>query len=119
MIQQYIYDFLTAESGMIDNIYYVEKPENAEYPCIVFKCISSPGLYQTDDKWERWRFYIIGPDQWEVQSISGVLIESLNRLYGDMSGREIDYIAKLDESSIEKREDNNYEMYVDFRILYH
>lgn len=104
---------------MTQNIYFVEKPEEAEYPCITFKCISSPGLYQTDDKWERWRFYVIAPDQWEVQSITGELITTLDRLYGDMSGKEIDYIAKIDESSIDKRDDNNFEQYVDFRILYH
>jgi hypothetical protein len=104
---------------MTEQVYFVQKPEEAVYPCIVFKCISSPGLYQTEDKWERWRFYIIGPDEWEVQSISGTLIDSLNRLYGDMAGRDIDFIQKLDESSIEKREDNTFEMYVDFRILYH
>lgn len=119
MIQQYIYDFLVNESGLTDNILWGDELELESYPGIVFKRISSPGFNQTDDKWERWRFYIIGSDQWEVDSISGTLILTLNRMYGDMEGLYIDFVQLIDVSSIEKRDDEMFSLYVDFRFLYH
>lgn len=119
MIQQYIYNFLTSESGFIDNIRWGDELELTQYPGVVFKRISSPGFDQTDDKWERWRFYIIGRDPWELDALSGTLITLLNRLYGDVEGKYIDFVQLIDVSSIEKRDDNLFSLYVDFRFLYH
>jgi hypothetical protein len=130
LIQRNIYNFLISaedsneKSTLIDyvdpaSIGYVDVNVNAEYPRVTYNIISNPELYQTSDKWQRWRFYVSAQDKFLCKEIGDTLTEKLNNCYGLIDGVYFDYIVKLDESPITKSDDQIYEMYIDFRVLYH
>lgn len=124
MIEENIYNYLISFSSLTsrvnpDSIGWIDVPEEYSYPKIKFVVISKPTMYQSDDQWQRWRFYIIAVDKFECQALADILTDILNRLYGLVDGTYIDYVAKIDESPIELRDDSLYEMSIDFRVLYH
>ena len=121
MIQQNIIAYLTGELDFIDDVFWMEQTKGeTSLPHIVFKQISDPALYQSNDKWQRWRFYITGTTPLSVQELEMDLYDKLNGLSGDMEGKTLDFVQKIgDDSSIEKREDGYYQMYVDYRFIYH
>jgi hypothetical protein len=101
------------------SIGWIDVPVEVTGPKIQFKCVSDPILYQSDDRWQRWRFYIIHADKEECAATAIILKGILHRCYGLFSSTYIDYIALIDEFPIELRDDQNYEIYQDYRILYH
>lgn len=124
MIEDNIYNYLISLSAITDLvdpdcIGFVDVEESTTYPQIVFNCISDPQLYQTNDKWQRWRFFIFAKDKFVLREIKSELCTALNGLYDLMDTKYIDYITKLDDTLIVLRDDKIYETYVDFRILYH
>ena len=127
MVEERIYNYLIDADSNVDitsvvpasQIGWVDLPELTPYPQIVFKCISKPPMYQSTDQWQRWRFYILSEDKFKCQEIADLLESKLHRAYGVIDGQVFDFITKLDDSPIQRREDSIYEMYVDYRILYH
>lgn len=122
--EESIYDYLTSFSDILaqvdsENIAWVDVPEERTYPRIKYVIMTQPTLFQTDDQWQRWRFYVIGADKIQVKLITDILNQKLNRAYGDIGGLEYDLIVELDRSEMLKREDRMYETYSDFRVLYH
>lgn len=131
-----IYDYLVSESDFTDlvdsgSLGFSFVDQSVDYPKVVFKKISNPRIVDATDEWQRWRFYITCTKNIVINSqnrdgkfmlinIADVLTNLLNQLYGDLdSNTKLDFVKKLDESEIELRDDNVYEMYIDFRILYH
>jgi len=102
-----------------ENIAWVDVPQERTYPRIKYVVLSKPVFHQTDDQWQRWRFYIVGNDKYDVDLIARILKQKLNRVYGDVGGAEFDLIVMLDESEMILRDDNIYEVYQDYRVLYH
>lgn len=121
-IKTNIYTYLITITDLTDivpatQIGWVDVDENTDFPRIVFKMVSSPPLYQSDDQWQRWRFFCYSDSKDECEDIGEILIENLNRLQGTMGGKRMSYVAKLDEIEATKQ-DNVYEKYVDFRFIY-
>jgi hypothetical protein len=121
-IKNNIYAYLITISDLIaivpaGQIGWVDVDENTDFPRIVFRMISSPPLYQSDDQWQRWRFFCRSDSKVECENIGEILIENLNRLQGDMGGKRMSYVAKIDENEA-TWQDNIYEKYVDFRFVY-
>ena len=122
MVEENIKNFLNEQSeftDLVESFGWIDLPEKSKYPRVTFKAISKPTLYQSTDRWERWRFYIVAANKKTCADIADVLDDLLNNLYGDVDSQAIDYIARIDEGQMERREDGKYEMYVDFRVLYH
>jgi len=124
MIQESIYNFLVSKTDLTayvsTRIYWADAPQGSLYPQIVFKKLSAPKNYQLDDEWQRWRFFIFDEDKFNVDAIATLLKGYLQNLYGTVDEDDIDFITRLDESTIELRvEDKINYMYIDFRIIYH
>ena len=122
-IEDVLNDYLIAQSEITDivspsNIDQIESDTNS-YPKIIYVKIDSPELYQSTDQWQRWRFFIVSPARAELNNVTDVLTDALNRAFGDFSGMYIDFIQKLNEGQITLRDDQIYESFLDFRILYH
>ena len=124
MVEQNIYNLLIASTTLTAkvpalNIGWVDVLEDIAIPKIQFKVIDRPILYDSPDMWERWRFYIVHPSKLECVNVSVILTGLLHTAYGLIDGTYFDYIAKILESPLELRDDNQYEIYLDFRVLYH
>lgn len=97
---------------------HIDVDEDTDYPRIVYKRISAPPLYQSNDQWTRWRFYMFSESKVELENISIELTSLLHRLYGTFGSQYIDYVTIIDDVEITKGE-TVYEKYTDFRIIYH
>lgn len=117
-----IYNYLMADTdftSLVDSLGWVSVEETSAYPRVTFNVIDAPRIYQASDEWQRWRFYIVASNKFDIESISSVLTDLLNGLYGTVGSSTVDFIQKLTESEVQMREDLIYESYIDFRILYH
>jgi len=117
-----IYTFISAQSAItslvnVDNICWVDGDEDTTYPRIVYKMISDPPLYESGDRWQRWRFYVFSDLKTECLTIGDALYNALHRLQDEM-GDTFYNVFMLDRTEVERQE-NMYECYLDFRIIYH
>ena len=97
----------------------VDCTEDTDYPRIVFQMISDPPLYESDDRWQRWRFFVYSDLKNECLNIGDALISALHRLKDATMGDTLmDYVFKIDDSEVTRNE-NIYEKYIDFRFIYH
>lgn len=132
MREENIYNYLMAEtefSALLDSdsIGWVSTDKNSSYPRVTYNIISRPKIVDASDEWQRWRFYLTntiidstGKDgKFVIREIADVLTDLLNGVHGTIDGVHFDFIQKIDESEINLRDDEVYEMYIDFRILYH
>jgi len=122
-LEEIIYNYLSSISDSLNNIAiasigWLDVESNADYPRIIYKKISGSSYDQTHDKWERWRFYVTHADKFECQDIINILNKNLVGLKDKLSGQWIQSISKIDEGTIEIRDDNIYEGYVDYRFNY-
>lgn len=123
-IKDTIYTILTNDSDLIalvpaTSIGWIDVDENKDYPRIVFKLISAPPLYQSNDQWQRWRFYCYSHLKVECEDIGEALKDLLHGYKGNLVGAQyIDFISKIDEVEV-TRQEAVYEKYIDFRISYH
>lgn len=120
-IKDDIYSFLQTQSGVISlvpasQIGYVDCDETTPYPRIVYKMISDPPLYQSKDRWQRWRFFCFSDDKTECLNIGDSLFTALHRLQDTMGTTYVN-VFMIDRSEVERNE-SIYEMYLDFRIIY-
>lgn len=99
--------------------YITVNKDNADYPRIIYKKISSPAMYQGTDEWQRWRFYVLSQNKFDIDTIIGYITDRLNNVYGTIEDDDVDNISKIDEGMTIKRDDGIFEGYVDFRINYH
>ena len=131
-VPESIYFYLISEStftDLVDNdsLGYISVEQNSNYPKVTYNIIDRPRIVDASDEWQRWRFYITctkdlnGEDgKFKVRAVADVLTSLLNSLYGVLdSNTKLDFVQKLTESEVFLRDDNIYESYVDFRILYH
>lgn len=118
-IYNYLKDVDAIHAIVSDRIYWIDGDQGTTYPQISFKKISSPQKYETPDQWQRWRFYILCEDKFECNTLADLLTTHLNGIYGLLDVQYFDYISKIDEGIIKLRDDEIYEMYIDFRIVYH
>lgn len=124
MVEQYIYNYLISESTFTDLVDtdalgWASVSQDASYPKVVYKIIDRPRIVDASDEWQRWRFYITSDNKFEIRDIADVLTSLLNGAYGALDSGNFDFIQKLNESEITLRDDKIFQMYVDFRILYH
>jgi hypothetical protein len=124
MIQDNIYTFLSGTAALTalvpaDQIGWSDVLNTEAYPKITYTCVSNPQAYPEADQWQRWRFYVVAIDKFEARAIADVLDTTLNRAYGDVGGVTVEFMAKIDESPVELRDDGNYELSLDYRIIYH
>ena len=124
MVEENIYNLLIATSTLTakvpaEQIGWVDVPDSTAYPKIEFRCIDKPTMLEATDEWQRWRFHIIHYSKTECAAIAVILTGLLNNAHGLIDGTYFDYIAKILESPLELRDDNQYEIYLDFRIMYH
>jgi hypothetical protein len=121
-VEENIFNYLTGKS---DLTLYIGKRlgwivlEAKQYPQVTYKRIDAPGQLDYDDEWQRWRFYVMSNDKFECQTISDIIQGHLHRAYGLIDGRYFDCIVKIDQSPPEKRADNIFEQYTDYRVCYH
>ena len=122
-VREEVYNYLLTVSSLTDiigtRLYYVECHETPEYPMIVYKEFSRPTSYQTDDQWQRWRFYILAEDPHVCEDINSILKSNLNRAYGTFGIEEVDYIAHMNDLEIVFRDDEVYELISDYRVIFH
>ncbi len=124
MIEERIYNYLTSFTDVLarvnrNSIAWCDvEDKNAEYPRLTYKRISNPQLYQSTDQFQRYRFWIVGPDKFDVIALLDLLKEKLNRLYGDVDSQHFHFISLIDEGTMEKRDDGMYEIYADYRFSY-
>lgn len=116
-----IYTFISSISAITNivpatQIGWIDCDGVVPYPRIVFKNISDPPLYQCDDRWQRWRFYCLSESKEECRQIGDALYDALHGLQDDM-GAQYYNVFMLDQTEVE-REENIYEKYLDFRIIY-
>jgi hypothetical protein len=90
MIEERLYNYLVAQPEILaranrDSIAWCDvENKNAEYPRLTFKSLSKPPLYQSDDQYQRMRFWVVGPDKFDVQALLDLLKAKLHRLSGDV-----------------------------------
>ena len=120
MVEEKIYNYLRANLDLpARQIGWGDEPTGTAYPRVTFKKMSDPPLYQSTDTWQRWRFYVAHEDKFECKAIVELIVLALHGFYGLIEDFYFDFISKIDEGPIELREDNIYEIYVDFRVKYH
>ena len=122
MIGENIYNYLVSLSDLLQlinkrSIGYVDVAQDRGYPKLTFNLISAPILYQSDDQWQRWRFWIFAKDQFIVEDIANVLRTNFQRLQGDMGGQDMLYVTKIDETETVRSEET-YEKTLDFRFTF-
>jgi len=118
-----IYTFLSENTSItslvpVGQIGWIDVDEQAEYPRIIYQMVSAPPLYESDDQWQRWRFYCFSNLKTECKEIADALIALLRGLQDTIGETYVDLIEKIDESEVTRLE-NIYEKYIDFRIIYH
>ena len=116
-----IFSYISTVTGITDivpvnQIGWIDTDENTPYPKIVYKMISAPPLYQANDEWQRWRFWIFSDSKVEALNIGTELRTALHRLQ-DTMGSTYYNVFLIDESEVSRQEDI-YEKYIDFRIIY-
>ena len=121
MIKDDIYTFISGISDITDlvpitQMGWIDCDNNTDYPRIVFEKISDPPLYQANDRWTRWRFYCFSNLKVECQEIGEALRSALHGLQDDMGDTYVN-VFLIDESEVSRQEDI-YEKYLDFRIIY-
>jgi len=121
-IKDDIYTFISSISSITNivpstQIGWIDCDETTPYPRIVYQKISDPPLYQANDRWQRWRFYCLSDSKDECRRIGDALYDALHRLQDDMGDTFVN-VFLIDQSE-PTREENIYEKYLDFRIIYH
>lgn len=125
MVSESLHTYLAADmsiAAMVDAAsigYITVNSDDATYPRIIYKKISSPAMHQATDEWQRWRFYALAENKFDVDTLLGYITDRLNNVYGTVGTDDIDNISKIDEGITIKRSDGIYEGYADFRINYH
>jgi len=116
-----IYSFMQTQSGITDivpvgQVGWIDCDTDTPYPRIIYKKISSPPLYQSNDEWQRWRFWVFSDDKTEVLAIGDELRTAFHRLQ-DTMGSTFYNVFLIDESEVDRQEEM-YQKYIDFRIIY-
>lgn len=127
-IDEAIYNHLIAEPLILSevaatNINWIEADQTTDYPQIVYKNISAPNMYDSNDQWQRWRFFILDKNKVKCKDIAKLIRDRLNRFrgsaHGPFGGVAVDYISLIEEMKIEYRDDKIFEAIQDYRICYH
>lgn len=123
MIEEQIHTYLSNQSEIISrvdpsSIGWIDTPEQEIYPKITFKALSAPPLYQSTDQFQLFRFWVVGEDKYIVAEILAAIKQVLHGLSGDMEGQYVHFISLIDTYSIDLRDDNLYEGYSDYRIIF-
>lgn len=104
-------------------IHWIDAPQGTAIPLMVYRCISSPPLYDSTDKWERIEFVVVAADKIQCQNIGKLVDDHLDHFTGSrdglFGGMAIDYITKIGEFDPALREDGNYEQIKEYRFVYH
>ena len=124
MVSDNIYNLLAATATLTaiipaENIGWVNVEELTAYPKLEYRCIDAPTMLEATDEWQRWRFHIVHYSKTQCAAVALILTGLLNNSHGLIDGTYFDYISKILESPLELRDDNQYEQYIDFRIMYH
>jgi hypothetical protein len=117
-----IYDYLNSDvnfSSRVNTFGFLDVPEGSPVPRVSYKVISSPTFWETDDQWQRWRFFVVAEDKFDCLEIADIIEGLLNRAYGTIGGIYFDFISRLDASEVEQRDDELYELYIDYRVKWH
>jgi len=126
-LNQDMYDYLVTISDLTDlvsvnSIFWNDFPEGV-VTSVTYKMISNPRKYNAgsvDDTWQRWRFYINHASKVTCKAIADVLTQNLHEMGGDIGGTIVSYIAQIDESDPNIREDLAlYEIIQDYSINKH
>lgn len=102
------------------SIYWASSPQEDDYPRLVYRRISDPTLYDSDDRWQRWRFFIYHGDKGKCEEVEQILHDYLNRKDDSIGTLDVDYVQCLERSDPEFDNDLRvYWSFIDFRIIYH
>jgi hypothetical protein len=125
-IEDAIYTFLVATSEItdevaIESICWNEADQDVENPKIVFKNISKPNISDSDDQWQRWRFFITAVDKRDCLRIARVLFNQMHRKDDQLDDDfQVDFINNVSNSDPEYNETSQvWEILQDYRITYH
>lgn len=125
MVKDDLYNYMITFATLLakvpaESIGWIDVPIGV-YPKIQFKCISRPLASDNKDEWQGWRFYIIHPDPEECQLTADIVRGIFDNCYGTLvvGSRYYDFITMTAEFPIALRDDENFEIYQDYRILYH
>lgn len=128
MIDEAIYNHLITEPLIIvevaaKNINWIEGSQSTTYPQITYINISSPNMYDSNDQWQRWRFFIVAKDRVRCRDIAKLVKERLNRFKGAdeglFGGMAVDYVEIIEDMKIEYRDDSKFEAIQDYRFCFH
>ena len=125
VLAEAIYNDLAVHDGILGyiaaaDIYWMAAPEGAGADRIVFKMVSDPALYDSDDKWQRWRFYVTHTDPHQCLRLATVLFEHLHRKDDTFDTFKIDYVSNNENNDPEYVEDlKAYQIIQDYMIYYH
>jgi len=120
-----IHDDLAANTDILTylaatNIYWLEAPEGSTADRIVFKIITDLPIYDSDDRWQRWRFYILCIDRFDCQALAEILFNHLHRKNTAFDDFKIDYVSGIDKSDPEYIADMEaWQVVQDYMIYYH
>lgn len=102
------------------DVHWSDAPEGSGANRIVFKRISDVPLYDSDDRYQRWRFYIQHTDKYNCERLAEALYNHLHRKDDDFDGTAIDYCACVQNNDPEWLDTLNvYEVIQDYMINYH
>jgi hypothetical protein len=119
-----IYDDLSVHPGILGyitaaDIHWVTAPQGTKGARIVYKMISDVPIYDSDDKWQRWRFYISHPDWYKCRELADVLKDHLNRKNDGLGTMKVSYVGNLaDEDPVFNEDSRLWEIMQDYSIAY-
>jgi len=105
------------------NIQWSEAAQETTANRIVYRMISAPPQYDSDDEWQRWEVVIIHSNKWTCRQVANLVSDNLHRFKGDNEGQfggmDIDYIAKISDRDPVLLEDDTYEIIQEYRFIFH
>lgn len=120
-----IYDELSANAAILayvtaTDIHWGEAPMNASVNRIVFRRVADPPIYDSDDRFQLWRFWIHYENRHDCERLAEVLYNQIHRKDDDFSGTDIDYVAcVMNLDPVFVSELNAYEVIQDYTIYHH
>lgn len=120
-----IYDDLTTHVGILEiitasDIYWIEPKEKSSVNRIIYKRISDVPVYDSDDRQQRWRFYVQHADKHECERLAEVLYNYLHRKDDTFDIVEIDYVSCVQNNDpVFIQELNAFEVIQDYLINFH